>query len=548
MNNDMKRNESDLYVMPCRIVKSKGVLQEEEILNDTGIQPRFLVFNGTNLVPSCTTITDGGYILLDFGTELCGGINISTQWVLTPNTQLNIVFGESVMEALTALDEKYADNVHGFRNMTVPATTMSSLNYGHTGFRFVKVQVLGGDVIFNGIKAYKEMRELEYKGSFECNDELLNRIWNTGAYTVALNMHEYVWDGIKRDRLVWVGDMHPEVSTIAAVFGEDGCVPTSLDFNTKYMPPERWLNGIATYSMWWILIQHKWYMHFGNIEYLKEQKEYLTRLVKHIVDWADKDNPDDFDDMEGFVDWSSRDDSFSEAEGRRSILCMSLDCAAKLFDMLGDADNADMCREYVKRLRSEQIIKPSNKRMSALTVLSGRDCECAKKMLEGNSAEDMSCFMGYYVLLAKAKLGDYQAALDIIRKYWGGMLEMGATTFWEDFDIKWMENAAPIDEITPEGKKDIHGDFGRFCYKQFRHSLCHGWASGPTPFLSEQICGIEILEPGCKKVRISPNLGDLEWIKVTYPTPLGKIKIYAVRENGEVRTEIDVPNGIEIVQ
>lgn len=82
------------------------------------------------------------------------------------------------------------------------------------------------------------------------------------------------------------------------------------------------------------------------------------------------------------------------------------------------------------------------------------------------------------------------------------MLKLGATTFWEDFDISWTENAAGIDEIVPEGKTDIHGDFGKHCYKQFRHSLCHGWASGPTAFLSQKVLGIEILEPGCKKVRI----------------------------------------------
>ena len=26
-------------------------------------------------------------------------------------------------------------------------------------------------------------------------------------------------------------------------------------------------------------------------------------------------------------------------------------------------------------------------------------------------------------------------ALDVIRTYWGAMLDLGATTFWEDFNI-----------------------------------------------------------------------------------------------------------------
>ena len=60
-------------------------------------------------------------------------------------------------------------------------------------------------------------KDVEYKGSFSSSDPLINRIWDVGAYTVHLNMQEYIWDGIKRDRLVWVGDMHPETTTIQAL-------------------------------------------------------------------------------------------------------------------------------------------------------------------------------------------------------------------------------------------------------------------------------------------------------------------------------------------
>ena len=110
---------------------------------------------------------------------------------------------------------------------------------------------------------------------------------------------------------------------------------------------------------------------------------------------------------------------------------------------------------------------------------------------------------------------DWQGALDAIRQYWGGMLKMGATSFWEDFNLEWMENAAPIDELVPEGKVDIHGDWGAYCYIKFRHSLCHGWASGPCPFMTHYILGIRIEEAGCKKLRIDPQLGDLALVLFT---------------------------------
>ena len=155
-----------------------------------------------------------------------------------------------------------------------------------------------------------------------------------------------------------------------------------------------------------------------------------------------------------------------------------------------------------------------------------------------DGAKRMSTFYGYYVLQARAKAGDYQGCLDCIRTYWGGMLDLGATTFWEDFNLDWTANAAGIDELVPPGKKDIHGDFGNYCYKGLRHSLCHGWASGPTPWLTEHVLGIQIVNPGCKAIKIEPHLGDLKWVEGTFPTPFGILKVrHESQPDGTVRLD-----------
>lgn len=150
-------------------------------------------------------------------------------------------------------------------------------------------------------------------------------------------------------------------------------------------------------------------------------------------------------------------------------------------------------------------------------------------------------------MLALAKEGEYDKALKLIRDYWGAMLKLGATTFWEEFKTEWAENAGRIDELVPDGKSDIHGDFGEHCYQQYRLSLCHGWASGPTPFLSEQIGGIEILEPGCKKLKVRPNPAGLDWFNISYPTPYGNVNIKYENKNGKETVEIKAPEQVEIV-
>ena len=65
-------------------------------------------------------------------------------------------------------------------------------------------------------------------------------------------------------------------------------------------------------------------------------------------------------------------------------------------------------------------------------------------MVAVGGAERFSTFYGYYMLEALAMAHMYETALDIIRDYWGGMLDMGATTFWEDFNLDWTVGAAPI--------------------------------------------------------------------------------------------------------
>ena len=103
--------------------------------------------------------------------------------------------------------------------------------------------------------------------------------------------------------------------------------------------------------------------------------------------------------------------------------------------------------------------------------------EANERCLAVDGAKGFSTFYGYYMLRAMALAGNYQGALDVIRTYWGAMLDVGATTFWEDFNMEWLPDAGRIDELVPAGKKDIHGDYGAYCYQGFRHSLCHGWAS-----------------------------------------------------------------------
>ena len=535
------------YIMPRRIIEACGVENTDQLYKNRELQ--LISSSAVNLNDDFLVIKKDGYILIDFGVELCGGIEMAVQTIGTDIAapKCRVVFGESVTEARSTIGEKNSGNNHTIRDMVIDVVSLGTFRYGDTGFRFVKLEAVNADLYIKTVKAVCDIENFEYIGDFECNDPVINEIWKTGAYTVELCTHDYIWDGVKRDRLVWIGDMHPEVSTISAVFGDLPAIKNSLNLAKNTTPKNQWMNQTASYSMWWIIINYDYFMHWGDYKYLAEQESYLMQLCENIIEWADSGFEGSSNEMKGFVDWSSKFTE-SEMEGRWAVGCMSLECAIKIFGYLQNDEYTKKCSKCLEKLLKQKPQHETNKSVSALTVLSGRDAHYAKKVLAGSLPKDMSCFMGYYVLKAKAKLGEWEESLELIKNYWGEMLKVGATTFWEEFDVAWLENSGAIDALTPKDKKDIHGDFGKFCYEQLRLSLCHGWASGPTPYLMEQIGGIEILEPGCKSLRISPKLAGLEWIRIVYPTPYGKVKIFATKTKNGVETTVDAPEVINIIK
>ncbi|MDR1865065.1 MAG: alpha-L-rhamnosidase [Bacteroidales bacterium] len=492
-------------------------------------------------------------ILLDFGREIQGGIQIVTG--ITDNhapVKIRVRFGESVSEAMSNKGEQGATNDHAVRDFIMEVPWLGVAETGNSGFRFVRIDLVepNTELKLKEVNAVFTYRDIPYLGSFRSSDERLNRIWMTGAYTVHLNMQEYIWDGIKRDRLVWLGDLHPEVMTVSSVFGYNEVIPKSLDLARDITPLPAWMNGMCSYSLWWIIIHRDWYRYQGNRAYLKEQQTYLTGLLQLLFTKVDASGKEQLDGGGRFLDWPSSENKEGVNAGLQALLTLAFQAGAELCAVLGDRQLSAECSAVAARMQQQVPHHNRLKQAAALLSLAGMlpPEQANDEVIAVGGAKEFSTFYGYYMLQAQAKAGAYQEALDNIRRFWGGMLDMGATTFWEDFNLDWMENAAGIDEIVPEGKKDIHADFGAYCYENLRHSLCHGWASGPTAWLSEHVLGVQVVEAGGKALRIEPHLGDLQWVEGTFPTPYGTVKISHKKDaSGKIISSVKAPKGVKII-
>lgn len=544
------------FITPVRIVWTSDngigkVVQNAGAILKTGTRQADL--NSGNYLRLISGENENGGIVLDFGREIEGGIEIiTTATNKKPAGKVRIRFGESVSEAMSEIGQQGSTNDHAIRDQIVSLPWLGHIEVGESGFRFMRIDVMDSNdtIEIKEINAVSFFRDIPYLGTFKCNDEKLNKIWQTGAYTVHLNMQDYLWDGIKRDRLVWVGDLHPEIMTICSVFGYNEVVPKSLDLARSLTPLPAWFNGISSYSMWWIIIQRDWYNYRGNLTYLKQQQAYMSQLLHLLSTYIDKNGKETLDGTR-FLDWPSSENPEAIHAGLQSLMVMAFQAGNEISQVLQDKETASLCEASLKKLKKHVPHLGESKQAAALLSLSGLvpAKEADQQVLSRNGVHGMSTFYGYYMLEAKAKAGDYQGAIDNIRDYWGSMLDLGATTFWEDFNIDWMKNAGRIDELVSKDKVDVHSTYGAYCYTGYRHSLCHGWASGPTSWMSRYILGVEPLEPGCKKVRISPHLGNLEWAEGTFPTPYGLIKVrYVKQPDGTVTSTVDAPKEIEVVK
>ena len=547
------------YVTPTRVMwtsdKSGNYVKNADILTEPFSGQ--VAVNDNHCVVMKSDASHTASLLIDFGKEMHAGLKIFAG--IRPNNKpvsIRVTYGESVTEAMSQIardGKKNPTNDHAMREFTIQLPWLGSATTGFSGFRFVRIDLLDKDVEFDlrAVQAIHRFRDYDYLGTFKCDNERLNKIWSTAAYTVQENMQEYIWDGIKRDRLVWLGDLNPEILTICNVFGSPAfdLVHKALDFGSTGYPLPQWQNGMPSYSLWWIINQYDLFMYEGNLPYLKAQLPYIKGLVEQVAKNIDpKTGREKI--KGGFLDWPTSPDSVVVHAGMQALCIMTFDAAKNIGTYTGDQALVQRCEQLIKLLRKHRPDHHKNTQASSLYVLSGlsKDPKKDAQNIINNGMDQYSTFYGYYATEALARTGHYQQALDDISKYWGAMLDLGATTFWEDLTYKFVANAGRIDEFVPEGKYDIHADGGDFCYKGLRLSLAHGWASGPAIYLTQNVLGVRPVEPGCKTIKVTPHLGNLNWAEGTFPTPQGIVKIKVTKDaNGKAVPQVEAPAGVKVV-
>lgn len=262
----------------------------EKCYNSPSKNPEVFPFEYETMCPITKTDIDDG-ILFDFGKEIFGFLNV---YNTNPNDNIHVSYGESKEEAT---DTKYS---------VVFEDVSGSNNYKLRQRAFRYIFITGSKSA--EISADYEYLPLEYKGSFECDDEDVNKIWNMCAYTLHLTTREVQLEAIKRDRWLWGGDAYQAYKFSNYLFFDKEIIRRSTIALRGKDPVKEHINTITDYSFYWVIGLYEYYLNHKDIEFIK----FIYPRAVSLMEYSGKRvNNDGFitkvDNDWIFIDWSDID-------------------------------------------------------------------------------------------------------------------------------------------------------------------------------------------------------------------------------------------------
>ena len=542
------KNVALLMAMEERHPQSTDKLQHIERLLKPGNDPALISTAGGNGDP---------YVTLDFGKEVAGFVRL----------RLNGVAGGIVdLGYCETLVDGHVDTLRdqwSFADRYIMRDGPQEWElFFWKGLRYLQLTFrnCSKPVELESVRLLFTSYPVKYRGSFECSDSLLTKIWEVGRWTLQLCMHDGYEDCPWREQGQWCGDAQVELHSNYVTFGdvalgskcirqiaqsqnEDGALAAEYPADTVVYPTRHTVpSGIPTFMAHWVNMLLDHYRYAGELKFVSELYPNLVRVMRYLGRFLDQDGL--LSNVPGFVfvDWSpglmgSPMESQAELTGMNCLYYRALLNAAALADLVGDKAQQDdwqgkadkLKRAINERLWSEEHGVYAHARSgghlapqlavhdSVLAAYAGvaspeRISRSFASLFEKPRQDVVQIgtpYFYFFYLRALRSTGRHQEALDAVRRSYGKMLDAGATTWWEQF-----------------------GGYA---------SLCHAWSSAPNSDLSTEVLGVKPTNAGFTEFRVEPHPADLTWAKGVVPTPRGDVSVNWKREGSTFELNVAVP-------
>jgi alpha-L-rhamnosidase len=471
------------------------------------------------------------YVLLDLGRVIHGRISFTASG--PKGSIVDVGWDERLLpDTLRALP--FPGSLHPQWNQTdswiLDGSSSKVTTLDARSGRYVLIAAWGsGSISLQNMQVWEETYPLIQEGSFQSDDSLLNEIWQVGADTLRINMIDAYTDTPWRERGQWWGDAYVGSQINRVTYGDIDLLSRGVTFmaganpdgTISGMEPNGQNLSILDYGMLWVhslhetvFINNQRDLLFNNIKILRDFMSYCQSYINPdtglielpAVHWS----------KSAYIDTLGFRDRYGQSTTINALYYSTLLHAARLANAAGYVGQANNWREQAATLKANintHLFLPDKQAYAGTlsdgslldpTVLSQAwplAYEIVPTELREAVTQNMLDLLGrdpsespvgtygfHWVLKALGKQGKIDEALDLIKVFYGYMLDQGATTWWEWFEAD----------------------------QYYTNSLSHGWSGSPTWFLSEYVLGLQQTSPSSWVMRL-PNTRNLDFVNGKLP-------------------------------
>ena len=531
------------------------------------------------------TVPSGGspaIVVLDFGKEVGGNpfVTVSSAGSAT----LGVATSEALPFLTRGTNGLYSnDNGSSISfSVTGPRTYTGGLR---GGFRFAAVQLSSPGTLtltaaglnFAAFRATPD----KYQGFFISSDEALNRIWYAGAYTAQLDMVPagvascfrvpVIFDGAKRDRAIWSGDLMITDPVALLSIGANGVpyVKGSIDSIMNLQAASGRLTSAVgfrgcgafdyavTYSAYSAIIAIQYYRYTGDTAYITALRPKLEAAAAFHATRLDANglvvtgDPDYWQTrqsgevteyslayyellqnliwLEGKIGTSAKVTEYTNKANalKTAINARLFNSTAGLYMHTDSRPNVFPLDANVNAVRLG--VAPASRVAGILSFFQARWTAHGSQISQpspsmadpgGHTIEPLN---NTWELMARFGAEDTAGALNLMRRLWGVQVDPNSGfytgTFWEFVG----SNGLPTRGFD---------------------SLAHAWGAGPTQLLTESVLGATPVDPGYLAWQVKPHPGTLSWAQGQVPTAAGSLAVrWAQDTTGQFHLQVVAPAG-----
>jgi hypothetical protein len=398
--------------------------------------------------------------------------------------------------------------------------------------------------------------------SFQCSDEQINKIWETGCNAISRAASFICQNEPNIINTCCLGDFYFQSCNLIAIFGdyhlaevwlrnfaeaqfENGNIP-AISFGENIYSQ---ISHLFLFPTW--LLFH--YRTSANDVFLKKMSKHLD-LIFELFDSLIDEKSGLFKDVGKRFKSACRINSYSEQENGVSttinaLYCRSLLSAGEIYRALDRPNDLFKCFKraaaITKRINNHNWNEEQH--LFATTDLDPDGCSdlftnvIALYSGIAASSDFENIFKHFFNVDMPFSKNPEQSDLPYFNfLFTETMFALGQTQWTLEYLIDYwtrrIDDETGAWRILPDSKQIATTDFYR------GHTVC------PNVFLIREVAGIRVAEPGFTTIYFNPAINFVEWAKLIFPTAYGSLKVeWETLEDGSLNVTIDAKFPIKVL-